>query len=257
MRLVSDYRTKKVRSPNYPGISLPAAIERAETLYERESRHAAPVPAVLAHWGYSPKSGPGFSALAAVKQFGLIDDEGRGDDRRVKLSELGLRIVQDRRPGSVEREDAIREAALRPAVYSELWGRFGLAASDENITYALVKMGFSENAAHDVVEGYRATVSFAQLSEDATIRTDAEEATGGNGDPPPAIDPSLATRDQQRGRTMSDSVVYAIPVAAGADVKVEGRFPLSEPQWGQFMAVLTAMKPALVAETEPQGDDDD
>jgi len=263
---VSDYQSKKVRSPSYPGIGLAAAIERAEQLYERENRYAAPVPAVLSHWKYSPKSGPGFTTLAAVKQFGLIADEGRGDDRKVRLSDLGLRIVQDRRPGSTDRQKAIREAALRPGVYSELWRSFGAGASDANLAYALVRQGFSEAAAQDVVRDYRATIAFAGLTDDASVELDEPELEENSGDEGERLEPgggdynegnnggaggSGGTPGSQHrtGREMSDTVVYAVPVALGADVKIEGRFPLSEPEWNQFIAVLQAMKPALVTTT--------
>lgn len=51
---------------------------------------------------------------------------------------------------------------------------------------------------------------------------------------------------------MSDEApTYVVPVAAGSDVVIEGRFPLSETEWEQFMTVLNAMKPALVAASEP------
>jgi hypothetical protein len=41
-------------------------------------------------------------------------------------------------------------------------------------------------------------------------------------------------------------LTYAVPIALGTDVTIEGRFPMSETEWNQFMAVLAAMKPALV-----------
>lgn len=41
---------------------------------------------------------------------------------------------------------------------------------------------------------------------------------------------------------------YMIPVRAGESVLLEGDFPINEAEWNQFMAVLVAMKPGLVAE---------
>lgn len=38
---------------------------------------------------------------------------------------------------------------------------------------------------------------------------------------------------------------YPIPLPGGADVLVEGPFPLSEHDWEHFMTVLEAMKPGL------------
>lgn len=56
---------------------------------------------------------------------------------------------------------------------------------------------------------------------------------------------------------MSDAGVltYAVPVAAGTDVTIEGRFPLTEAEWNQFIAVLTAMKPGLVGSRPDESED--
>ena len=43
---------------------------------------------------------------------------------------------------------------------------------------------------------------------------------------------------------------YFVPIARGLNIAVEGPFPLTESQWEQFQSVLTAMKPALVADEE-------
>jgi hypothetical protein len=40
---------------------------------------------------------------------------------------------------------------------------------------------------------------------------------------------------------------YAVPVAAGDNIMIEGEFPLTEAMWTQFLAVLSAMKPGLVS----------
>lgn len=50
---------------------------------------------------------------------------------------------------------------------------------------------------------------------------------------------------------------YAIPVAQGENVTIEGEFPLTEAKWTQFMAVLSAMKLGLVGEPEQQHADKD
>jgi hypothetical protein len=48
-------------------------------------------------------------------------------------------------------------------------------------------------------------------------------------------------------------LTYAVPVAAGTDVTIEGNFPLSEAEWTQFLAVLAAMKPGLVGQRPDAG----
>src|SRR5438552_17689881 len=98
------HKPKRQRSPSYPGIGLEVALERARSLYREEGRNAAPNEAILHHWGYGPKSGPGLVTLAALKRFGLLTGEGSGKSR---LSNFALRIILDEREDSPERAEAI------------------------------------------------------------------------------------------------------------------------------------------------------
>ncbi len=65
---------------------------------------------------------------------------------------------------------------------------------------------------------------------------------------------SFESRRTTRIRPGPGVLTYAVPVAAGRNITVEGRLPLTEQEWDQFLAVLQAMKPGLVAETS---DDED
>jgi hypothetical protein len=247
---VNEEPTKRtIRSPSYPGIGLAAAIGRAEELYERENRLPASVPTVLKHWGYSPKSGPGFSTLAAVKQFGLIEDEGRGDVRRVRLSSLGLRIVQDKRPGSPERQDAIRQAALHPTVYADLWREFGAAASDDNLEYSLLTKHFSDSAAKDIVRGYRAAIALANLHEGdtVTLNGDSDSEDQGDGSDEERRDSSL--RDGLRKPKRAGMKTYAIPVDPDNDALIELPVPMTTERWENFKAFLAAMERVILDDT--------
>ena len=47
------------------------------------------------HWDYGPSSSGGIQTEAALKQFGLLEVSGRGNQRRLKLSELAVRLVGD------------------------------------------------------------------------------------------------------------------------------------------------------------------
>src|SRR5206468_3409095 len=119
---------------------LAEAIERAKQFYEHERFNYAPTQVAVTDLGYTAKSSSGLRALAALLHFGLLEEEGSGEDRRVRLSDLGKRIVLDTREGSKEREGAISEAALRPRLYQALWERWGPhLPSDSNMEYDLLR----------------------------------------------------------------------------------------------------------------------
>ena len=103
------HRPKKGRSPSYPGIDLGSAVVRAQVLYDREHRHAAPVSAITGYWGFSsPKSGPAAVTYAALKKYGLLEESGRGEDRMGQLTSLALDIL-------ISGDDGTRMKAVRTA----------------------------------------------------------------------------------------------------------------------------------------------
>ncbi|WP_124815968.1 hypothetical protein [Burkholderia cepacia] len=136
---------KKDRSPNFPFINLESAISRAKAFYEEERRGAAPVLRAAKHWRYSPSSSGLLQTIAALKSYGLMVDEGSGPDRKLRLTEMALRILLDSRPDSLERIELIKRAALNPTVSSDVHGNWpdGLP-SEDTLSHSLIfERGFS------------------------------------------------------------------------------------------------------------------
>lgn len=154
------------RSPAYPSIDLKSAIERARQFYSAEKRAAANVKVASEHWGYSFTSSGGKQAIAALLAFGLMEDEGSGDQRKVKLTELALRIILDERQDSKERDEAIRRAALMPKIHQEILTKWPTLPSDANLRHYLVlDRKFNENVVGDFIREIRNTIAFAKLHE--------------------------------------------------------------------------------------------
>src|SRR5207244_4315932 len=105
---------KVARSPQFPFISLERCVARAkefEAVYGQNS--GRPVNVVKA-WGYTEKGSGGIQTIAALAAFGLLDDEGSGDTRKLRLSPLAITILKDKRPGAAE--SALKQAAIKPKV---------------------------------------------------------------------------------------------------------------------------------------------
>lgn len=247
-------RTRRpvTRSPNYPSIDIGRAIERVRTLYNKERQHPMPALQAVKHWGYSSLNSPGGGQLAALTRFGLLDDEGTKDARRVRVTDLGVTILAH--PDMAEREAAIRHAAMLPAVHQEMWQRYGTELpSEDNLRWFLTQeSGFSENGAKDFIKEYLATIEFAKLDSEP----DPTPAGPTNGDfeaptvssQVPSAIPSGPALSAPQAVAPSPGQVPPIsfPLASGKVVSVSGLGDLSEGEWTQFMAVLTALKPSLV-----------
>lgn len=240
----------KGRSPAYPSINLEVAIQRARTLHEKERRHATPVAAIAAHWNYRSLNGPAAQTLAALKKYGLIEDEGSGDDRKARLSALADVILVH--PDEAVRKNAIRDAALKPTMHRELWEKYRQdLPSDSNLHWELTHgRGFTETGASEFIPVYRATVAFAQLaSSSGTESHDDADAQEDLSDDEDSQDDTARDvgKPEDRRTPRAGTKSYAIPLIDHGTVKLEGEFPITERDWNQLVAVITAMKPGLVA----------
>ena len=257
-----DERKKaKDRSPNYPGIDLENALEKARIIREKEGKHYAPVEVVLRHWGYVPKSSGGLVALSALKKFGLIDEQGRGSSRQIKLSELALKVLLDDREDSVERMEAIKEAALGPVIHRKLWETYGgELPSHQNLFLRLRKdEGFTDNAAEDLIREFERTIEFAKLIKSDIISGQGKDIN--STDRENKMTSSSSGLEIKQGdifdfgsllsqKAERKTIEIPIPYSPTEWVKVQMAYPLSEEAWKQMMTILEAYKPSLV--TKPK-----
>lgn len=252
-------RRPKGRSPLYPSINLETAIQRARQLHSKERLHPTNVTTIaVEHWGYKSLNGPAAQALAALKKYGLIHDEGAGVSRKARLTDLADVILVH--PDEAMRKSAIREAALKPTMHRELWDKYQEdLPSDSNLRWELTHdRGFTETGASEFIPVYRATVAFAQLASVTRPGDGTQDDAGAKDDDQDDNDDDYARDNLSHDagkvddrRPLRASVKsYAVPLIDHGTVKLEGEFPISERDWQQLLAVITAMKPGLVASDE-------
>lgn len=229
------------------------AEKRVRELYNAENKHAAPVSAIVEHWGYRSSSSGGRTTLAALKKFGLLEDEGSGEERTGRLTDLAVELVLNPDP-----ETARRKAALFPKLHRQMWEEYGTnLPSPAALRYRLIReFGFTESGADEFVEEYEATVAYAGLADGDHREQEHGFAVSGAsnpGEPPrktavhdhglPGQPPPASDLPPPSGMTIP------IPLLGEAPVYVTGTFPLSEASWAQMIRVLEAMKPGLVDPT--------
>jgi hypothetical protein len=153
---------RRIRSPNYPALSLPDALNRVTKLYEANHRHPAPREIVARGMGYNTLNGASATAISALQKYGLLDRDG--DELRV--SERAIKILN---PLSLsERCEAIRQAANEPHLFAELNERFpGQRPTDDLLRNYLIRRGFAPSAVTAVIAAYRETSEMAAEAKDA------------------------------------------------------------------------------------------
>lgn len=152
------------RSPSFPFIPLGKAVGRLETFFSHFQKSPGRVTSAASVWNYQPKSSGLLQTIAALKAYGLIDDEGSGTDRKIRVTDLGFRLLKDQRPGVLEK--ALKEAALKPAAMKAMWDKWGATPIPdvEVISELHIERGYTEESAKRLLEVYRDTIRYANFN---------------------------------------------------------------------------------------------
>jgi len=249
----SDVRIAAGRSPAYPYIDLEKAVRRAEQVRDAgAARQTLPPETFYKIWGIGPQSSGSRQTMAALNHFGLVDYVGRGDERKIKLSDLALKIVLDKQPGSQERGAALKAAALEPAIHAELYEKYGsfLPADVVMETYLVRDRGYNSQASSNLLEEYKATLSYAGLDKPDDMPPEELPKPGDNSmqpnpaetpkTPAPAGPPAAAStlgvgeREWLRG-----------PLSRGVNYKLVVTGDMGPREIGKLIKLLEAQKAVL------------
>lgn len=256
-------KKERNRSPSFPAIPLSEAIAKARLLYAADGLSWTPVNVAAKHWGFSEKSSSGIRTVAALLHFGLVSEDGGGDNRRIRLSESGKVIVlAPPHEHSEAIKKAIKAAALTPKSYKELWAKYGpKLPSDTTLQYELEKDGnFNKDSIKGFIKDFKATMTFAGLGEGDKIGG-IEGDQGGDGasgreerDEPLTPDPKKKMPELQR----TEGVPYdlTLPLVSGGQAILRMPRTMSEEDYTLLTTLLDAnlkaMKKALVTAEKPE-----
>ena len=239
---VSESTRARNRSPAHPAFDLKTAIARARLFYDGEHFAWTPLTTALRHWGYGPKSSSGLRTLAALRHFALLDETGRGNARRFRLSALAKTILLHE-VSDAERQEAIRTAALKPPIHAKLWVAWGVGSSlpsQVSMRYQLeTEWGFNPNAIGLFVADLRATLEFAGLISSAVIS--AHETQSGQ---------TTQNANGWNAGVKSDFGDFTIPLGDAGVAVLSIPAPLSEHDYTQLQQWLKWAHDGLVCHGE-------
>lgn len=181
----------KARSPQYPAIGLKEAIAKIGSVYAKDYQNKTTRDVIAKHMGYDSLHGKALGVLSALAKYGLM--LGRGEENYV--SDLAVEILAHPK-GSPERANAIKEAAAKPELFSELDSRFnGGKGSDTAIRSYLLTNKFIPSAADSVIRSYRETKDLVQ--------EEVEGYSGGENEEPEMPRPETIQATAQLGARSS------------------------------------------------------
>jgi hypothetical protein len=253
--------SKKARSPQFPFISLEKSVARAREFDAAYGQNTGRVGNAVKVWGYAEKSSGGIQTIAALVAFGLIEDEGSNEARKLRLTPLAATILKDKRAGAAEA--AIKTAALKPKVLADLWKEWGAnrPPNADCISTLHLDKRFTEEAASRLLKIYDDTIKYAKLAaSDGKTDNDGVEQEVGNqnegegADPPP---PPPPLKPQGKVALMSNErVVFAHEIRPnqGLKIVVTGEVDQAMVQalkaYAQFQEMLVAQTPPAEPETK-------
>lgn len=163
----------RIRSPNYPSISLTDAIGRVGQLFERERQHWATKEVAIKGMGYGSINGASLSAISAAEKYGLVERDKKNNYR------VTPRAIAILHPHSQdEKLDALADAIRAPALFSELLKEFEFPLpSDDNLRAYLVRRGFSEVSLPSVIQAFRDTMALVSPESASPTSADASKPT--------------------------------------------------------------------------------
>ena len=154
----------------------------------------------------------------------------------------------DDREDSSERDSAIKRAALSPTINSDLWNKYqGNLPSNQNLKFTLQRdMGFTGRGVEEFLMNFHRTLEYANLHSQSDTpeheegKSDKEEET--NLSTEQVVTHDRLVLSSQPG-LMRD---IQLPLSSDSWATLSAHFPLTQDSWDQMIAVLQAMKPALI-----------
>lgn len=243
-------KSVKERSPSFPFISLGKALDRARQVADAHKRIATRVVTVADTWGYGQQSSGLQQTISALKGYGLLEIIGKGPDRKIQLTDLVWRILHDQRPGA--KEQAIKEAALRPRLFAEYAQHWLPERPGDNhcISELHLDRGFTQVAAELFLRVFDETATFANLRQGDSLSPSLPEESG-----------TVGTQTATDGDSLIGAMIRraAPPLPATEPFKMEfgpgritGSFDLTKQSEAEEMIKMINVMKAFLRPGEPE-----
>jgi hypothetical protein len=231
------------RSPNYPSYSLSDAIVLVQKLYDKEKRTAVSQDSAAKALGYGALSGAARTAIASLRQYGLIESSGNG--LRVSDAALAILIHPATAP---ERISAIKSAAKRPPLIAELAATHADASDDSLRAFLMLNKKFSEEGAGRFIAAFRDALKLAEIKPGDYRPNQRNNGT--------VTDQNPKQREPMPALETPRSYDLTLPLGPGRCAILRIPQPLTEADYALMTGVLQAMKPGLITAASDAKDED-
>ncbi|XOU94731.1 MAG: hypothetical protein ACNFW9_01555 [Candidatus Kerfeldbacteria bacterium] len=195
---------KRERSTAYPAISLEDAITYSEKLILAYPRHDFDRESAVKAMGFNSISGASAPKVAALVHYGLLE---RGKGSTYKNTDLAERICNYEE--EQEKNEAIREAVMRPKLFNSLINDYTNRAIPVTLNNVLIRQyKISSKVSDNAVQTFKDSVEFAGIYQNGVLNDSAGELKGQN----------MSNVQAEPEKKPSISGLYSVPLPSGAVV---------------------------------------
>jgi hypothetical protein len=155
----------RMRSPNYPAISLPQAIDLVSKLHSKNRTNSVDRETAAKDLGYTGLNGRTLKLIAALSQYDLIDKSGKGN---VKVSKTAVDIMHGLDAETITL--AKHQAGNAPPLFQRIFNRFedGLPSQNAIKSY-LIQEGFTDAAIEPVMKSFLETNDYLAQADTSEV----------------------------------------------------------------------------------------
>ncbi len=250
--------TKARSETAYPFFGLTHGIATVEAVRRAGGKEASNAD-VMRELGIASSTNRAWAyGIPAAIQFNLIERIGRGDEGRIKITDLGMRVVF---PGDPDEARAAKiEAFKKPELYQRLLEKFGGSMPPskdglKNILYRDFKI--VESMAPNAAEAFLDSLKIADLIEPSGLICRADGAPRPEEKPvlPPVERSSKHNGSDSSTQTITvpaDFIVYKCKIGKGRVIEIPLPPQFSKAEVGRLYAFLQTQVDD--DDTEPQND---
>ena len=193
----------RVRSPAYPSLSLPTAVDMIRKVHNVQQSTPEPRDVVMRHMGYSSENGRALKAISALIKYGFLTSS---DNNSLRVSDRAISILYPE--NDEDRNKALSDAANEPALFNDIFERWDNRPSEESLTAYLIRKGFNTNSVDKVARSFYDTYDLVSGFGDSY---DSEEADTEDYNEPPTV-------SDAQGRMMDQKSQQATKSREGAHI---------------------------------------
>lgn len=161
----------RMRSPNFPGLSLESAIRFVSGIYDKNRRSVIMREDAAKDLGYTGLTGHSLKILGALNQYDLVENTSKGQLRVTKTAEDILHGF----PDDVKRE-ALNKAGRAPVLFQAIYDRFeGNVPGENAVRSFLFQKGFTNEGVEKALRAFLETNRYLEIAG-------ASESYGGGAD---------------------------------------------------------------------------